>query len=549
MAKPTDDTVPSQTKKEDHASKVPMYKFPDTLEKQREELKDNPLMRRFAKSREELSVDRHRPHYHFASPEGHGDPNGLCHWNGYYHLFYQAWPHEDPRQHWGHAISTDLIHWEDLPYAIYPGPESRCNSGSTLVEDDRVIMMYGGSDAGEMVAVSDDPLLLNWDKLTGSAVIRDDLGDPCIFSHGGVYYCISGGIGTYQPGPGNKPLRLNHLLRSDNLTDWEYLHPFVEGDCYSLVGDDGACPYFWPIGNRGRYILLNHSHISGSRYLIGDYDADRSKFVVTNGGSFNRGPVGPSGIHAPSAMPDGEGGVYCIFNMNGSVFRPTWFLLKNQSMPDYWQESSRGGIWTSVMTMPVRLTVDDDDYLYISPAGDYESLRGDQQRVPEMVLPANEEIVLESISGDALEIKATIDPLRSSLVELSVLRSPDRREYTRILYYKDRGYRTYSTRPGTLPVTSVVCLDNSRSSLSPDVNARVPETAYVRLEKGEPVELHIFIDRSIVEVFVNGRQYVAELVHPSLKESVGVSIRAQGQDAVLRSLDAWQMVSLYHDKG
>ena len=61
-----------------------------------------------------------------------------------------------------------------------------------------------------------------------------------------------------------------------------------------LVGDDGACPYFWPIGDR--HMLLFFSHMSGGKYLLGDYDTDRDKFVVTHGGDFNHGPVAPGGV-------------------------------------------------------------------------------------------------------------------------------------------------------------------------------------------------------------------------------------------------------------
>ncbi len=362
-------------------------------------------MRRFAESRQKLAGDRHRSRYHFTSPEGHGDPNGSCYWNGYYHLFYQVRPPENPRNHWGHAISKDLIHWEDLPYALYPGPEPHCNSGSILVEDGRAIVMYGGSAEGEMLAVSEDPMLLNWDKLTGGSVIQKDLGDPFLFNNEGVYYFIIGGVGQYRAGHGNRRMRMNHLLRSKNLTDWEYLHPFIEGDDYSLVGDDGACPYFLPIGGKGKYIFIHHSHISGAKYLFGDYDARRNKFVVSDGGNFNQGPVGPSGIHAPSAISDGKGGVYCIFNMNGSIFRPTWFRLGNQSIPDSWQEdggdthTAKRRIKTSLMTMPVRLTIGDGDRLHVSPASEYKSLRGEGVSVTEMVLPANEEVVLDNIEG------------------------------------------------------------------------------------------------------------------------------------------------------
>jgi beta-fructofuranosidase len=88
---------------------------------------------------------------------------------------------------------------------------------------------------------------------------------------------------------------------------------------------------------------------------------------------------------------------------------------------------------------------------------------------------------------------------------------------------------------------STVTLDGTHASLSPNVETRPPETAQVLLEPDEPFKLHVFIDHSIVEVFVNGRQCLAIRVHPTRNDSLGVSLRAQGQSAELRSLDAWNM--------
>jgi beta-fructofuranosidase len=66
------------------------------------------------------------------------------------------------------------------------------------------------------------------------------------------------------------------------------------------------------------------------------------------------------------------------------------------------------------------------------------------------------------------------------------------------------------------------------------------------MERGsEPLKLRVFVDRSVVEVFVNGKLYLAMRVYPGRKDSVGVSVRAQGQDAVLKKLDAWQMQSIW----
>jgi len=515
--------APAKPKQKDNTSRVPQFTYPETLEAQEAALKDNLLLKRFAASRKRLSQDRYRPIYHYVNPESTlNDPNGLCFWKGRWHLFYQAYPPEDRRQHWGHAVSDDLIHWRDLPYAIYPGPEDKCFSGTTFVEDDRVIAAYHGIGQGTMVAVSDDPLLLNWKKVTGKAVIPlapnlpYNIFDPCIWKQGD-YYCIL--TAGRKPVPGGV-VRTEFLHRSKDLESWEYLHPFIENDHYGLVGDDGACPYFWPIGKKDqKHILLHFSHMSGGKYMLGDYDLDRHKFVVTGGGDFNFGSVMPGGVHAPSAYPDGEGGVIVIFNMNEGKPTPGW---------------------NRIMSLPRRLTLRKGVFnpLGIEPAGDIESLRGQHVQVDPMTLPANDEVVLENVRGNAIELLVEIAPQRNQTLELNVLRSPDGREFTRILCMRDRGYRL-----GGMPC--VVSVDTSRSSLAPDVRQRPPETAQVELDDDEPLKLRIFIDRSIVEVFINGRQCVAARVYPDRPDSLGVSLRAIGQDAQLQSLDVWRMKDIY----
>ena len=513
-------------------SKVPFYEFPATLEEQERALAANPLLQRLHAARAGYAGDPHRPQYHYVNPEASlNDPNGLCFWQGRWHLFYQAYPPEDTRQHWGHAVSDDLIRWRDLPYCIYPSPEDKCFSGATLVEEDRVIAIYHGTEVGNMVATSSDPLLLNWHKVTGAAVIpmRQADGspqpyrvfDPCIWKQGGRYYSLS--AGTRPAGPGGKPIRANFLLRSDDLATWEYLHPFVEDDAYTLVGDDGACPYFWPIGSGAgqRHVLLFFSHMSGGQYLLGDYDTGRDKFVVTHGAKFNFGPSVPAGVHAPSATPDGEGGVIVIFNMNPA--KPT-----------------RG--WNQIMTLPRRLTVD-GEALGQQPVAAVESLRGAHHRVGRTPLPANREVVLDGVRGNVMELAAEIDVGGAPMVELNVLRSPGREEFTRIGFYPERGFR--DRIHGSAARDSLITLDNTYSSTAPDVLSRAPETAPVRLAAREKLRLRVFIDRSVVEVFVNDRQCLAERVYPERSDSIGVSLRAQGAPAVLESLDAWQMHGIY----
>jgi len=184
-------------------------------------------------------------------------------------------------------------------------------------------------------------------------------------------------------------------------------------------------------------------------------------------------------------------------------------------------------------------------------------------------LPANKEVVLNNIKGSAIEISAEINLKTTQLLELNVLRSPKKEEYTRIIFYKNKGFSkglNYAAGDGTVampadliplvtgekpgprqayPRMSLISIESSFSSTLPDVQVRAAETAPVQLNDDEPLKLRIFIDKSVLEVFVNGKQCVAMRIYPGRDDSTGVSILSHGQDAELTSLDAWQMKSIY----
>ncbi len=501
-------------------SPTPRQAFSETAAGQERELATNRLMLRFAASRKRLASDPYRPGYHFVSPESQlNDPNGLCFWRGRWHLFYQAYPPDefpDPRdiskrrQHWGHAVSEDLVRWRDLPYAIYPGIERMCFSGSTVVETNQVVAFYPGIDAGQMVAIARDPLLLNWEKPAANPVIPGGGGDSCIWKEGDTYLGLIG----------------RNLWTSTNLANW-----VARGEFYG--GVEGSCPNFVPIGNK--HIVLGFGHALGGNYVLGDYDAAARRFKPYEQGRFNHGTVSPGGVHAPSAAADGKGGVINILNINDA--KPS---------PD----------WDQILSLPQSLTLGPDSKLRIAPVDAVASLRGNHRHVGRTALPANREIVLDTIGGNALELDVAIDPKTARWVRLDVLRSPDAEERTSVTFYNfDRKLSIwYDTK-------AVVTLDGTHSSRLPDVWVRPPESvaldrgardwasAPTATTPGKPIRLRVFVDRSVVEVFVDGKQYLAMRVYPGRKDSTGVSIRAQGQAAVLESLDAWQMRSIWPKSG
>ena len=516
--------TPAKPLPERFSSPTPRQVFSQTLAEQEEELKTNALMLRFAKSRQKLAADPYRPAYHFASPESSmNDPNALVFWQGRWHLFFIAMPPDefpnpaDIMKRWhrtsvGHAVSDDLVHWQDLPYAINPGPETACYSGGMMAEQDRVIAFYPGMGAGQMVAISDDALLLNWRK---QGPVNTRLGDSCIWKEGDTYYGLTGNKADYLPGAWWPQME---IWGTKDLATWQPLGNFIEDyrTPFTARQDDGACPNFQPIGDK--HILTFFSHSNGGQYFLGDYDKKSHRFKPYEHGRFNHGGVAPGGVHAPRTVADGKGGVLNILNIN---------------------HGKPNDDWDQMMSLPQRLTLGPDKRIRIEPLAAIASLREGHQHVGETIIPANEEIVMEAIKGNTMELEVEIDPKMSRWVQLNVLRSPNAEEQTSITFYNyDKKLSFwYDTR-------GVVCLDGSRSSTLPDVWVRPPERAEVE-RGGETLKLRVFVDRSVVEVFVNDKLYLAMRVYPGRKDSVGVSLRAQGQDAVLKKLDAWQMQSIW----
>jgi len=477
-------------------------------------------VKRWRTSRERLSSDRHRPTFHFSPPENFmNDPNGLCQWKGLYHLFYQFRGDGEDRVHWGHAVSEDLVRWKDLPIALYPDQEHDVFSGQTLVEDDRVIAAYHGTQAGNAIATASDYLLIDWKKNPNNPAIPivpfdEETGapyrvfDPCIWKEDDGYYALSG---TFKNGERSIDCEgVDHLFHSTDLTNWEYLGELISANRISEPGEDYAVPNFWPIGN-GKHMLLFFSHKRGGQYFVGDYDQANHKFTPDYHGRLNNGPLAIGSLHAPSATIDDSGRFLAIFNV---------------------KESRESQGWDDIMTLPTHLSLRDDNSLSIRPVDEIESLRGDRTTADDIEVGAGQQIVLDSIAGNAIEISMTIDPGDAHEVGLNVLRSPDAEETTRISFFP-KGHQRWGS--------AHLQIDGSSSSIRTDLIPRPPELAPFDLSKGESINLRIFVDRSIIEVFANDMQCLTLRAYPDRDDSVGVSLFSRGGTAKFTGIESWKM--------
>ena len=496
----------------------PFFHFSNSEQEQREQLHKNPLMQEYRRLRAEARQDSTNPSYHFFAPDSRiNDPNGLCYWNGQYHLFYQQYPPACPVQHWGHAVSRDMVHWRDLPTAIYPDIEEACYSGSTFVEEDRVIAMYHGRGIGNMIAFSRDPLLLNWEKHPCNPVIPHlpdqpeaklpyRVFDPFLWKEEDGYYALSG---KYLNG-----MMKEFLFFSQDLARWTFLGSLMEENPFVEYGNDGACPYFLPFGEQER-ILFFFSHSSGTRCLIGPYDKITHRFSPRSCTVFSQDSVAVSSLIAPCAISDGNGGVYVIYNIGDSL--PT--------------KLHRG-----MFTLMRHITPDDCGGLLVKPASQNESLRKKLIYDGAFSLPANTPTVWKPM-GARIELEVELCMNEARAVEVKVLCSRDFREYTSVAVIRGKNRNTPC---GYLSINTL------HASLRTDVVGRIPDSTRFPCN-GSEVTLRIFVDNCIVEAFANNHAAIAQLAYASQECSNGITLEAIGGNAEIKHLRVWEMDSIYHD--
>jgi sucrose-6-phosphate hydrolase SacC (GH32 family) len=138
--------------------------------------------------------------------------------------------------------------------------------------------------------------------------------------------------------------------------------------------------------------------------------------------------------------------------------------------------------------------------------------------------------LLEGIQGDTLEIVAEIEVEDDAEFGLRLRCSPDGQEQTRIVYQAAKGQ---------------IVIERENSSVSPDVE-RGERTAPVELVGGKPLKLHIFVDRSVIEIFANGgRTCLATRIYPLRPDSLGMGLFARTGTAKLKSMDIWTLKPIW----
>lgn len=302
--------------------------------------------------------------YHFENKKGWmNDPNGLVFFKGRYHAFFQHYPLATHwgQMHWGHAVSDDLINWEELDIALYPDQpyedDGGCFSGSAIVKDDILYLFYTSvsHELGQTQSVAFSRDGIKFEKYEGNPVITSPLGDsrefrdPKVIRYGNSYKMVVGA--------GKDNIGKILLFTSDDLFNWEY-----DGELISdpMFGPCLECPNLIRLENR---FILMFSSIKALphrvNFAVCDFDGKR---LYLDEDPFFPLETGPD-FYAPQAFEAPDGRIIVI----------GWMYNWSRTVP-------MGKTHVGAFTIPRALSFDKSGRLTMNPIKEIRPYVKDESR-------------------------------------------------------------------------------------------------------------------------------------------------------------------------
>lgn len=434
-----------------------------------------------------------------------GDPNAAFYLDGTYHLHYilrHLW-NGKPSYSFVHVTSKDMLHWNWETTKLQPsftGHGMFSGTGFITKEGKPAIIYHGQGSNRNQIAIAKDNKLSAWEKPYPVEVRTADgkepemrHWDPDCFRVGNTYYSISGGK--------NPP-----VFKSNDLKIWTFIGDFVKRETPDVVlGEDISCPNFFPIG--GKWMLLCISHPFGCRYYIGDWNVKAEQFVPQSHGRMNwrREDQTFSGPWRDFFAPES------VLTPDGRRVMWAWLCTLNPAIN-----------LKTVQSLPRELSLPNDGILRIKPLRELESLRYEPVvlsdiavTLPELANGGTVSKRIAELNGDAFEIRVTISRNQA-----------DRKQFGLILFSDGTG--------GGLPIlirpeTGTMRIGNTDAPF-----------AVASLPKGEDVELRIFIDKYLVEVFANDRQAMIA-AYISYHGKTGLDAWTFGSSTTIKRLEIWKL--------
>ena len=537
-------------------------------------------------------MQSYRPRYHASVPEGwSNDPNGTVFYNNKAHLFYQHYPHkaEWGTMHWGHFTTTDFVKWENLPVALVPDQDYEvvcgCCSGSAIEKDGDLWLLYTAAQPErqrQCIAVSkdggvhfkkraDNPILTS--EMLSPEVTETDCRDPRLFRKDGMYYFIAGARvltkteleavlnGTEKPkknrkgevfytagvsgtdhcdagfvsgtgyvdlrSPSAGPLKGEEMIekdgfgnlilaRSKDLLHWEYVGHLLEEDTegqipmeheYFCLDGVYECPDYMVLN--GKEVILtspqnlpqmgdSYQNVHSGIYLIGELSFENGRFRVDRIGELDNG----FDFYAAQTfqMPDGR------------AVMVAWKEMWDRNFP-----TQKEG-WAGTYSLPRELSVSDGQLIQ-KPVREIENYRTGKVTSGAVTI-SDGSFSVEGIRGRCVELQVTLEPGTAARAGIKLFCGED--QETLVYFDKEAGKIVFDRSKSGLPF----------SGHEENVDRRV-----CRIGEKDSVDLHVFLDISTIEVFIDGGRHVMTgNVYPDPLKDDGIMFFAEGGSCTFKDI-------------
>jgi beta-fructofuranosidase len=453
----------------------------------------------------------HRPAYHFLPPQGWmNDPNGLIHFRGEYHLFYQHNPEAAvPRNIvWGHAVSLNLVNWRHLPIALRPDqPYDKDGVWTGCMVDDGgtpTAVYTGVHPEVQCIATSKD--MVRWTKAQENPVIAapppgvevTGFRDPYVWRSRDWWYAV---VGSGIKDVGGTIF----LYRSRDLRRWEYLEPALVGK-KEETGEMWECPNLFQLGRKW---VLWTSPVPLGRviYFVGTFR--KHQFQPEYRGEMDLGGC----FYAPQGFRDARG--------RRILFGWLW-ETRSERM------SAEAG-WAGVQSLPRWVTLGRDNRLLFEPVPELRRLRRGPVSLSAQTLRSGEEIALRELSGDRWELQVEIRPQDAARCGVRLYQVADEGQMTAVFFSQ---------------AEQKLVVDRTQSSRYEEVTRDVRSAPFSLKEK-EPLRLHLFVDRSVLEVYANGHTCLTSRIYPQGTGGYQPRLFAEGGNAQLARIEGWTIDAIW----
>ena len=458
-------------------------------------------------------------------PQFHGMPSGgwtnechgLTYSDGKYHIFFQKNANGPymARLHWGHISSENLYKWTEEPIAIAPGEWydiKGCWSGCVYDDDNGINAIYTAVDNGKariVKATPDDKGLVAWTKqgviIDGRpAGLSDDFRDPYFFTSGGNKYII---VGTSKDGIGACTL---HKYENGNWTNDGKI--FFRGTNANQHGTFWEMPNMTDMGN-GKWLFtvtpLNTGVGVRTIYWVGTINAD---------GTFSPLHDQPKMLEMGGISKDGYG------LLSPSIYQKDGKTLLLGIVPDKLPgEVNYEMGWAHNYSLPREISLDTNNNLVQKPYAGLAAMRTGVTATVAQDLTG--EISLSPVSGRQVELLGEFT-VGSGEMGFDFFKSDN-----------GKARLSYNTADGvlTLDLTSLARRSNDGGPYNGVYAATLPEKPAV----GEKLKLHVFIDGSIADIFVNDKWAYSVRIFPTAVEGTGTSVFATSPTTV--DVKAWTL--------